>query len=364
MKIFFDGNIFASQKQGGISRVGFELMKNLNQFKDVEKIFYRGLHIDTYPFQKEWFKKYYGVRKPDNFNHRAFNLLDNIGMELAYRLNAPPHRRASSPMIFQSLFYRVPKKPKGPVMVYVYDMIHELFGGGVKSIAFKKRALDKADLIIAISQSTKNDVLKLYPSIRPDKIAVVYLGVSEVFFQKHDVPKEARRPYVLYVGPRNYAYKNFDLLLDIFIEKKYFIDFDLILVGGEEKLPGNETWLRRVVCDDRGLAELYAGATAFVYPSLYEGFGLPPLEAMASGCPVLASNTSSMPEVIAGAGLLFDPKDKKDFTSKLENILQDKQLQAELREKGRERAKQFTWQKTAEAMRQEYLKLEKKDQVN
>ena len=137
MKVFFDGKIFASQKQGGISRVGFELMRNLNNFEDVEKIFYRGLHIDNYPFQKEWFKKYYGLRKPDALNYRALNLLDSMGMELAYRLNGSPD------VIFHSLFYRVPQNPKGLVVVHAYDMIHELYGGNAKSIAFKKKAFDK-----------------------------------------------------------------------------------------------------------------------------------------------------------------------------------------------------------------------------
>src|SRR3989344_7204424 len=199
MKVFFDGNIFTSQKQGGISRVGFELMKNLNAFKDVEKIFYRGLYIDNYSFQSNLFKHYYGLRKPDAFNYRALNLLDVMGMELAYRANA------STDVIFHSLFYRVPKNPKGPVVVHTYDMTHELFGGGAKSIAFKKRAFEKADLIVAISQSTKNDLIKLYPNINPDKVAVVYLVVSETFFKVPNVSGASeQRPYVLYVGPRNY----------------------------------------------------------------------------------------------------------------------------------------------------------------
>ena len=359
MKVFFDGKIFTSQKQGGISRVGFELMKNLNHFKDVEKIFYRGLHVDNYPFQKEWFAKYYGLRKSSTFNQRAFNLLDAAGMELAYYFNASPD------VIFHSLFYRVPKNPRGPVVVHAYDMTHELFGGGAKSIAFKKKAFGKADLIVAISQSTKNDLVKLYPKINPAKIAVVYLGVSELFFQQRELSKEVgQRPYILYIGPRNYAYKNFELLLGVFIEKKYFLDFDLMVVGGEKlaKAAGQD-WLVQKFGDDEGLAKLYSEATALVYPSLYEGFGLPPLEAMASGCPVLASDASSIPEVVGDAALLFDPNDKQDFIMKLEKITRDEQLQNLLKEKGRERAKQFTWQNMAKGVYNEYINLEKKGKV-
>ena len=370
MKVFFDGNIFTSQKQGGISRVGFELMKNLNAFKDVEKIFYRGLYIDNYPFQSDWFKHYYGLRKPDTFNYRALNLLDVMGMELAYWANA------STDVIFHSLFYRVPKNPKGPVVVHAYDMTHELFGGGAKSIAFKKRAFEKADLIVAISQSTKRDLVRLYPQIHPNKVVVVYLGISEAFLKPNDFSGEVKsRPYVLYVGPRNYGYKNFELLLDVFIEKRYFLDFDLVVAGGEKEVElnqqekikmvtGRNSWFFHKFGSDQDLARLYSKATALVYPSLYEGFGLPPLEAMASGCPVLASNASSIPEVVGDAGLLFDVNDKNDFTDKLGKILQDRQLQLMLKEKGHQRVGQFTWQKMADAMHLEYQKLVKKDRVN
>ena len=204
---------------------------------------------------------------------------------------------------------------------------------------------------------------------------MVYLGASEIFFQNHDLPVQINpRPYILYVGPRNYDYKNFDLLLDVFIEKKYFTHFDLIVVGGEKEIDlrhkekikitaGQGNWLLHKFGNDKDLAVLYSQATVFVYPSLYEGFGLPPLEAMACGCPVLSSHSSSMPEVVGDAGLLFNPNDRNDFTSKLDKILYDKQLQLTLREKGKERAKQFTWQKSAQAMYEEYLKLEKRGKV-
>ena len=284
MKIFFDGSIFGQQKIGGISRLAFELMKELDKNKDIEQIFCRGFYIDNYPFKKEWFSKYYGIKKPDFLKGRISNFLDNVGVNYFYNINA------GKDLIYHSLYYRVPKKPKGPVVVHVYDMIQELFGGTAKTIQFKKRAFDAADLIIAISESTKKDLCKLY-FINPNKIMVAHPGVSEVFFGNF-IKTISQRPYLLYVGGRNYAYKNFDMLLNTFIDKKYYLQFDLMVFGGEKDLSTSHkeiiekynqgTWLRQKFGTDETLADLYANAIVFIYPSLYEGFGIPPLEAMAA----------------------------------------------------------------------------------
>ncbi|OGZ71090.1 MAG: hypothetical protein A2904_00040 [Candidatus Staskawiczbacteria bacterium RIFCSPLOWO2_01_FULL_33_9] len=361
MKIFFDGGIFSQQKIGGISRIGFELMKELNKNKEIEQILYRGFYIDNYSFKKEWFGKYYGIRKLDFLRSRIFNVLDAIGMELAYKLNT------AKDLTFHSLYYRVPKKPKGPVVVHYYDMIQELFGGSAKTIQFKKKAFDVADLIIAISESTKKDLCKLY-SINTQKVIVAYPGVSEVFFENSTmVQKPAKRPYLLYVGGRNYAYKNFDMLLNTFVDKKYYSQFDLVLFGGEKDLSVSHkeivekynqgTWLRQESGTDEKLAGIYANATLFIYPSLYEGFGIPPLEAMAAGCPVVTSNASSLPEAVGDAGLLFNPKDPHDLDQKIEKILYDKELVKNLIEKGKIRARQFTWQKMANTIYEGYMGL-------
>ena len=201
MKIFFDGNIFSKQKIGGISRLNFELIKALSDKKDVEQIFYRGLYIDDYTFKKEWFKKYFGIKKPNFLGGKILNLLNNAGLDYFYTANA------KKDMIYHSLYYRVPKNPKGPVVVHAYDMVQELFGGSKKTIQYKKNAFDRANLIISISESTKKDICKIYP-ISPEKIIVAYPGVNEVFFKNRFSGKKEGRPYMLYVGARNYKYKN------------------------------------------------------------------------------------------------------------------------------------------------------------
>ncbi len=359
MKIFFDGKIFSSQKAGGISRLNFELIKNLSQKKEVDAIFYHGLHVDNYPFKKEWFKKEYGFKKQLFAGWRLMNFLDNLWMNAVYQWHATPD------MVFHSLYYRIPKNPKGPVVVHAYDMIQELFatqegeprhwrGGNQKTIQFKKRAFDRADVIIAISESTKHDICKLY-AINPDKIIIAYPGVSDIFFNSF-ANIALKRPYMLYVGARNYQYKNFDIVLNTFIEKKYYADFDLVVFGGE-KLDQKQLWLRQESGNDEALATLYAGASLFIYPSLYEGFGIPPLEAMAAGCPVIASNASSVPEVVGDAGLLFDPKNPSDLAQKIEMILRNKDLAASLIQKGKVRARQFTWSAMAEKIYEAYSRL-------
>jgi len=362
MKVFFDGSIFGQQKIGGISRVGFELIREMSKNKNVEQIFYRGFYMDSYPFEKKWFNKYYGLRKLSFCKCRVLNFLDNVIMNIVYKLNATPD------LIFHSLYYRMPKNRKGPVVVHAYDMIQELFGGSVKTIKFKEKALKGADLIISISESTKRDLCKMY-SISSEKVVVVYPGVSDLFFVDHNSAKlKNKRPYILYVGARNPKYKNFDILLDVFISQKYFNNFDLILVGGEKEITdkqkekirnssGGGKWLLQEFCSDEKLAELYSNAVVFIYPSLYEGFGIPPLEAMASGCPVVASNASSIPESVGDAGLMFDPASQEDLIKQIEKVINDKSMVATLVERGKIRAKKFSWGAMAGEIYHGYQKL-------
>jgi glycosyltransferase involved in cell wall biosynthesis len=364
MKVFFDGKIFTFQKQGGISRLAFELIKSLNRKEDVEKIFYRGLYIDDYTFKKEWFFKYYGIKRPDFFSHRSYKLLDNIGMEFAYEKNA------TADLIYHSFYYRVPKNPKGPVVIDVHDMTHELFIDNLKVKNYKKKAFDKADLIISNSEATKKDLCNFYPEIKPEKVIIAYRGISQEILEriKFGPKKIIQRPYMFYVGMRNYFYKNFDFLLDAFISKKYFLDFDLVLMGGEKELTlqqkekikktaGQGSWLKQEFGNDEKLADLYYGASVFIFPSLYEGFGIPLIEAMACSCPVVAANSSCIPEVAGDAALLFNPKDSNDLTNKIERVINDDNVAVLLSEKGRNRAKKFDWDLMTDIIYQGYLKL-------
>lgn len=360
MKVFFDGKIFSSQSPGGISRVIFELINSFSQIEGLERIFYRGLYADQYPFEREWFKKYYGFRKSANCKYRFINLLDNMGMEIAYSLNASPD------LIYHSSLYRIPKRPQGPVVVHVYDMIHELFYNNLKVKRFKKKSFETADLIVSISESTKKDLCKLYP-IDPNKVIIAYPGVSSPFHSSI-AGGDNKRPYMLYVGARNYLYKNFDLLLNTFLEQKYFLDFDLIIVGGEKNLTaqqqkrvsntiGKGSWLKQEFCKDERLAELYSNASVFIYPSIYEGFGIPLIEAMACECPIVASNIPSTLEVVGSVALLFNPEDPKSLFKQIDRIISDRFMSNQLVKRGKIRAQQFTWEHMADTIYKGYLKL-------
>jgi glycosyltransferase involved in cell wall biosynthesis len=175
---------------------------------------------------------------------------------------------------------------------------------------------------------------------------------------------DINRPYILYVGNRD-GYKNFALLLDVF-NSDFRNDYDLICFGGKKFSTKEESMIKElgiqkevkyVTGDDNLLYTLYKNAFCFVYPSLYEGFGIPPLEAMAAGCPVIASNSSSIPEVVGEAGLLFDPKSKESLTSSIYRLIHDENERSRLIQKGLLRTSKFSWDNTAKQTYDIYIEL-------
>jgi len=212
-----------------------------------------------------------------------------------------------------------------------------------------KNVLARADRLIAISENSKQDAARLL-SLDAERIEVIYPGVPEVYFGAQARPSE--KPYVLYVGaiePR----KNLDTLLDAWESFRLRGDFDLIVAGasgwaGAKTLarlaarPPGVRYLGYVPEDE--LPGLTAGASAFVYPSLYEGFGLPVAQAMAAGVPVITSNTSCLPEVAGGGALLVDPRSAAEIQCAMEKLLASPELGRELGAAGRVRAqREYRW---------------------
>jgi len=233
-----------------------------------------------------------------------------------------------------------------------------------------KRDVHRADRIIAVSQHTAKDVMEFF-KIDKERVRVVYHGVDDHF--RPDVPaglilenKKNYRiltpKYILWVGtlePR----KNLPTLIKAFSElKSIHSEYTLVLGGGpgwkyQDILNltlslGNRVQITGYLPQE-DLIPLYAGAALFVYPSLYEGFGMPLLEAMASGVPIVASRTSSIPEVVGEAGVLVDPLSISDVSEAIRKLLDNSSLRSSYREKGIQRAKQFTWERAA----QETLKI-------
>ena len=250
-----------------------------------------------------------------------------------------------------------------PLVVTIHDVAYHYFPKEfLKKDLYKlnvwtKQSLDKASKVIAVSRNTKDDITKVYgtPS---SKVSVVYNGFDtnetlKIVSNKND------KPFLLYVGtlqPR----KNISFLINALAEfKKSHEDYQLRIVGRKgwlyedilktaEKLNIKGDVIFEGFVPDTKKNELYAKAVCFVMPSLYEGFNIPCLEALSLGCPVVAANTSSLPEVGGNACLYFDPTDKASLLAQLEAITTDKKLCTSLISKGKQQVKKFSWQKSAQ----------------
>jgi len=230
---------------------------------------------------------------------------------------------------------------------------------------FTDYAVRRADKLIAVSNSTKNDLLKFYPGLREEKIKVIYHGYDKEMFNddialdqikkintKYKIPDTR---YIIYVGaiqPR----KNIETLIDAFENiKKDFPDLKLAIAGDLgwhygpilEKIKSTEGVLFLGKFKTKDLPALLKGAEVFVLPSLYEGFGLPAVEAMACGAPVVAADNSSLGEILGGAGVFYKPNNAIELAKALRQVLENATLQNQLKEKGLERVKQFSWEKCA-----------------
>jgi glycosyltransferase involved in cell wall biosynthesis len=252
-----------------------------------------------------------------------------------------------------------------PLVITVHDMIHELFPGyfphDTITVKNKKNMLLNAHRIIAISENTKSDILKLYPKIDHEKIAVIYHGIA------YDIldDTEKKENYVLYTGQRT-GYKNFDAFIHGIAPLLRQYDLQLICTGNTftkkelqllKALQITDKVISRFVTDDR-LPDIYAKARAFIFPSLYEGFGIPVLEAFAAGCPAVLSNASCFPEIAGDAAVYFNPYSIDDMRSVIEKVLLSPSLQMELIKRGKEQVKKYSWKRCAEKTAKIYRELE------
>ena len=237
------------------------------------------------------------------------------------------------------------------------------------------------DYCFSISEQTKRDFMDFCPCLVPARIVVTPLAASEFFYHCIEIDRieTVKKKYNIPLG-KKYIFslctleprKNLLMSVKCFIEliKKNEIDDLVFVLGGgcherfigviEEEINGFKKYKDKIVIsgyiDDQDLAPLYSGAAFFVYPSLYEGFGLPPLEAMQCGCPVISSNISSLPEVVDNAGILIDPKSEPEFIKAMENLCFNKELYLELSRKGLERSRHFSWEKCVDIMVKEMIK--------
>jgi glycosyltransferase involved in cell wall biosynthesis len=247
----------------------------------------------------------------------------------------------------------------------IHELFPEMYAPNNKVSDWKKHVIQKASAVIAISENTKRDIIRVY-GLNDAKIEVVHLASS---MRTVDAPSECMSlpdKYLLYVGLRT-GYKNFRFFIEALVPLlKDDADLTIICAGGGNFTPEEISLfdshnvagrVRQSQVTDQSLATLYKSAVAFVFPSLYEGFGIPVLEAFNCGCPVILSNTSSLPEVAGNAAHNFDPYDKASLRAAVEKIIADTGYRKELQDKGFGRAKNFTWDKTARETESVYERL-------
>ncbi len=325
----------------GVYRLAENLLLNLSKIDKKNKYFL----YSFYPIEKSLMKSF-GSR------------MENIAITPTrgwMKLWLPLRLNKDKPDVFLALGQAVPSIPlmHKPYMIdFVYDLAFEkfpdMYPGSLKKLKKNSmKAAKKSDRIITISNSSKKDLMKIY-KIKSKKIKVSYPGGHEGFSNRGKKYK-AKKPYFLFVGAMKRT-KNIPGLIRGF---NYFLgksnlDYDLYIVGGDkwldpdiEKKHQNIKFLGFVT--DEKLASLYRGAVAFVAPSFYEGFGIPFLEAMKSGCPVISSNVSSVPEVVGDAGISINPQSSKELGEAMIDVSTNFKKRKAMVKKSLKRARNFSW---------------------
>lgn len=344
MKLYLDNIVFALQRAGGISVYWHELLKRMVA---------DGLDLTV-------------LERPEGADNILRKRLDLAGSTPVADDRLPVKASRYLPAglsmepgaVFHSSYYRIPRQRNVVSIVTVYDFTYEYFRSGIAKHVHhlqKGWAIRRADGIICISESTRKDLLTFFPGVDQAKVRVIPIAAPEEFrpLAASDpdcvaAPFEGKR-YALFVGDRS-SYKNFNLAVDAL---EHLRELELVVVGQpfslretddlNRKLPGRHHILTGV--DTELLNVLYNKAFCLIYPSSYEGFGIPIVEAMRAGCPVITTNRSSIPEVCGDAGLMVDDVSPAAFRQALE-ALEDDGMRAALVTRGFEQARKFSWDRT------------------
>jgi glycosyltransferase involved in cell wall biosynthesis len=358
LKILYDHQCFSNQEFGGISRYFTELIYYYQKTKlaDIEIALRYSNNYYLNKLQTDEIKNYLKGKK----FYGKITLINILNNKISFQKLNAGNFDIFHPTYYNPYFLKALKDK--PFVITVYDMIHELFPSSVhpldRTIRHKKQVLEKARKVICISNNTKIDLLRFY-NLDESKIEVIHLAHTTFDKTENQAEHMINLPskYILYVGGRKY-YKNFNRMIkalsDIFKQNR---EIKLICVGGgkfsddEENLfieNDIKSQVEHYKVNDESLGILYANALCFIYPSLYEGFGIPILEAFSYGCPVVCSNASSFPEVAMNAAEYFDPLDVNSIKDSVQSILSDDSKRFALKVAGFERAKDFSWEKTAQ----------------
>jgi glycosyltransferase involved in cell wall biosynthesis len=348
MKVLFDHQAFSNQKYGGISRYFANLHQGLNALPGVSSklglAFTRNAYINQHNLPvggvfNNWVDKKSRREKYNKWYCR--HLLKQGDFDVFH------------PTYYSPYFLEYLNKP---FVLTVHDMIHELYpdyfaGIDEKTKGYKEQVITRADHIIAISDCTKNDIQRFY-NIPDNKITVIHHGYHMETAAVTSTVSKPDGKYLLFVGDR-FAYKNFERFIKAVAPLLVKNSLKLICTGGGAFTDAE--WelitlhhitnnIQQVSVADDELRNLYTHAEAFIYPSFYEGFGLPVLEAFYNKCPVIMSNTSSLPEVGGDAAEYFDPMDEESITTAIQNVIHNNNRQNELRAMGTQRLQLFNFE--------------------
>lgn len=345
MQILFDNIIFSLQKTGGISVYWYEIIHKALKQENVNSLF-----IEEDNTSGNIFRKYLNfmplkLLNSNEYTKKFFSRYREIDVKVK-----------NSSFIFHSSYYRtlskkVKKENNVKEVVTVHDFTYEHFSKGLKKwihSAQKKKAINAADIVLCISENTKKDLLYFFPEFSKKEIKVVYNGVSSDYYNISEFDNiKSESQYFLFVGSRA-TYKNFDFCVNAVaqMDKRYKLKIVGSNLNKKELYMLNKLLLGRwelfTNVENKKLNQLYNDSYALIYPSSYEGFGIPLLEAMKAGCPFIALNASSIYEVSQGAGVLID---KLEITSFNEAILKIDTHRSEIIKRGFERGNEFSWEK-------------------
>lgn len=347
--VYFDNIIFSLQKAGGISVVWANLIRRISRMNE-DSVFLEYEGADDNIFRV-------GMELPKD----RIKVLRGFNKVLSQYLS--PHIKSNQPFIFHSSYFRTSNNRNAINVTTVHDFIYEqntrpTFRQKLRMM-LNYRAIKRSDAIVCISDNTRKDLFKYVPDIDARKVSVIYNGVSEDYFPVTETPYPQYGNYILFVGGRQ-GYKNFEFVARALRQT----DYKLLVCGAS--LSQSETEMLETHLKNRyvhigfpsntELNKIYNSVYALAYPSSYEGFGIPVLEAQRAGCPVVALASSSIPEIIGDNALLMSELSEKKFVDLLDKISDDNE-RVRVVNQGRINARRFSWDKMANAYMELYSSL-------
>lgn len=355
MRVLYDHQAFSLQDAGGHSRYFYELSRFLATVPEVQTEIWLGMNGTVHPFHAlapsrtrvKGLPEWLGPGMP---RYVVNELWSNVHALFGGSLD----------VYHSTNLMRMPMVRAQRVIATHHDCTYELFPEyftDAKKIYWaRKRLVSSVDAIICVSESCRQDLMRFY-NVDPAKTCVIHHGLTRLPRSPEaaaQLKSRLRREYILFVGMRP-GFKNFQGLLQAFHDSGLSDSLDLLVLGGAALTADEKAAITRLGLDgcvirlpkvsDEVLAEAYAGARVFVYPSFSEGFGFPPLEAMSLDCPVLTCRTSAMPEVCQDAPFYFDPRDPGAFARELLRAASDEEARRESIARGREVIARYSWDK-------------------